>query len=275
MKITKSTLRKFIRESLEEKAGLWDNVHAKKERGEAPAKKGDDDYPDEKSWKAAQESDDLDEIAENMAMKSQMSTGGGSKLPKDDRGTLVRELETQLEKIKNSGGGSKNIAKEWLENFDKGEDFAKDKKFSLRTHPGQGGPTDEALMALQKELNPSAFGKLKKMFGFKEGKIRTTESRLRSQLRRIIRESIDGTAAGPNQGQTFLALTMSAIAADDYRKAANHIMDSFMIDDVFPEDEMALISALSALPTARRSPADIEAVADEWIEEYRAGSKSL
>ncbi len=132
----------------------------------------------------------ITKITENMAMKSQMSTGGGSKLPKDDRGTLVRELETQLEKIKNSGGGSKNIAKEWLENFDKGEDFAKDKKFSLRTHPGQGGPTDEALMALQKELNPSAFGKLKKMFGFKEGKIRTTESRLRSQLRRIIREAM-------------------------------------------------------------------------------------
>ena len=31
--------------------GLWDNVHAKRERGEEPAKKGDKDYPDEKSWK--------------------------------------------------------------------------------------------------------------------------------------------------------------------------------------------------------------------------------
>ncbi len=33
------------------KRGLWDNVHAKRKRGEKPAKKGDKDYPDEKSWK--------------------------------------------------------------------------------------------------------------------------------------------------------------------------------------------------------------------------------
>ena len=33
------------------KRGLWDNIHAKRKRGEKPAKKGDKDYPDEKSWK--------------------------------------------------------------------------------------------------------------------------------------------------------------------------------------------------------------------------------
>ena len=32
-------------ETLEEKKGLWANIHAKRERGEAPAKKGDKDYP--------------------------------------------------------------------------------------------------------------------------------------------------------------------------------------------------------------------------------------
>ena len=32
-------------ESLAEKKGLWDNIHAKRKRGEAPAKKGDKDYP--------------------------------------------------------------------------------------------------------------------------------------------------------------------------------------------------------------------------------------
>tara|TARA_S200000501_G_C20680682_1_gene680603 strand:+ start:618 stop:926 length:309 start_codon:yes stop_codon:yes gene_type:complete len=32
-------------ESLVEKKGLWDNIHAKRKRGEAPAKKGDKDYP--------------------------------------------------------------------------------------------------------------------------------------------------------------------------------------------------------------------------------------
>ena len=33
------------------KRGLWDNVHAKRARGEAPAKPGDKDYPDPKQWR--------------------------------------------------------------------------------------------------------------------------------------------------------------------------------------------------------------------------------
>jgi len=32
-------------QSIDEKKGLWDNIHAKRKRGEAPAKKGDKDYP--------------------------------------------------------------------------------------------------------------------------------------------------------------------------------------------------------------------------------------
>jgi hypothetical protein len=54
--VTKSQLRKLIRE-----AGLWDNVHAKRKEGRPAAKKGEKGYPDEKSWKAAQEADDSDE----------------------------------------------------------------------------------------------------------------------------------------------------------------------------------------------------------------------
>ena len=30
--------------------GLWDNIRAKRERGETPAKPGDKDYPDRKQW---------------------------------------------------------------------------------------------------------------------------------------------------------------------------------------------------------------------------------
>jgi hypothetical protein len=32
------------------KPGLWDRIHAKRKRGEAPAKPGDEDYPDKKQW---------------------------------------------------------------------------------------------------------------------------------------------------------------------------------------------------------------------------------
>lgn len=47
---------KLFEEFLEEKRGLWANIHAKRKRGEAPAKPGDEDYPDEEGWEAAQES---------------------------------------------------------------------------------------------------------------------------------------------------------------------------------------------------------------------------
>lgn len=47
---------KLFEEFIEEKKGLWANIHAKRKRGEKPAKKGDKDYPDEKGWKSATES---------------------------------------------------------------------------------------------------------------------------------------------------------------------------------------------------------------------------
>ena len=89
------------------------------------------------------------------------------------------------------------------------------------------------------------------------------------QLRQIIREAIAGVAVGPSKGSTFLDLTMRAIEDGDYRKAASYIMDSYMIDDIFPEDENNLMAALSSLPSARRTSADVEAVADEWLEGIR------
>lgn len=48
-----STIQELAKEA--GKRGLWDNVHAKRERGEEPAEKGDKDYPDEKSWKKTTE----------------------------------------------------------------------------------------------------------------------------------------------------------------------------------------------------------------------------
>jgi len=43
-----------LEDSLEEakkKKGLWANIHAKRKRGERPAKPGDAHYPEEKTWK--------------------------------------------------------------------------------------------------------------------------------------------------------------------------------------------------------------------------------
>lgn len=40
-----------VKEAVAKRKGLWDNIRAKRERGEAPAKPGDADFPDAKSWK--------------------------------------------------------------------------------------------------------------------------------------------------------------------------------------------------------------------------------
>jgi hypothetical protein len=56
MRITKTQLKQIIKEELAgvlEGDNLFQNIRAKRARGEAPAKKGDKDYPDEKSWKKA------------------------------------------------------------------------------------------------------------------------------------------------------------------------------------------------------------------------------
>jgi hypothetical protein len=42
------------------KPGLWDRIHAKRQRGEKPAQPGDADYPDEKSWKKTTKESSVD-----------------------------------------------------------------------------------------------------------------------------------------------------------------------------------------------------------------------
>jgi hypothetical protein len=64
----------------EESKGLWANIHAKRKRGESPAKPGDKDYPDKKSWDKASKSESLseqeyDEACEMMENLSFMSEG--------------------------------------------------------------------------------------------------------------------------------------------------------------------------------------------------------
>ena len=48
-------------ENIEEGEGLWANIHAKRKRGEKPAKPGDEDYPDKKAWDKASKSEEISE----------------------------------------------------------------------------------------------------------------------------------------------------------------------------------------------------------------------
>ena len=52
MRLSREHLKKIILEEIKE-SNLFQNIRAKRARGEAPAKPGDEDYPDEKSWKKA------------------------------------------------------------------------------------------------------------------------------------------------------------------------------------------------------------------------------
>jgi hypothetical protein len=59
--------RKSTNES-EEESNLFANIRAKRARGEQPAKKGDKDYPDEKSWKKATKKESIEEYYEVAAL---------------------------------------------------------------------------------------------------------------------------------------------------------------------------------------------------------------
>ena len=90
------------------------------------------------------------------------------------------------------------------------------------------------------------------------------------KLRSLIREAIAGHVHGDPEKEAFLDRAVRGVQTGEYRKAAAAVMDSFMIDDVFPEEEQMLIDMLTALPAGSR-PAEIEAVADQWIAGFRAG----
>jgi len=88
----------------EESKGLWANIHAKRKKGEAPAKKGDKDYPDKKSWDKASKSESLseeeyDEACSMMERLSFVSEGEKCGFQEIDAPEL-NEAEYQGRKVK-------------------------------------------------------------------------------------------------------------------------------------------------------------------------------
>ena len=66
-------------ESIEEKAGLWANIHAKRARGEKMRKKGDPGAPTPEAIKRAQES--IDDIETNLKMVNEVCGAGEQGTP--------------------------------------------------------------------------------------------------------------------------------------------------------------------------------------------------
>lgn len=124
-------------------------------------------------------------------MRTGMTSGGKGPmldLPPKSRDQLQKEIRPQLDAAIKSGK-TKGIPQGWIDAAAVEKIHDKDPKFSLYTPEDRGGPTDEDLMALQKALNPTIFGKFKKMFGFKESVgAQQTMKVTKSQLARIIKE---------------------------------------------------------------------------------------
>ena len=67
------------------KKGLWDNIHAKRKRGEKPAKPGDEDYPNKKSWdKVTKEEEEVIQEAEHQGRK--VTLNKPTRCGKDEKG---------------------------------------------------------------------------------------------------------------------------------------------------------------------------------------------
>lgn len=64
----------FDEYNLEESKGLWANIHAKRERGESPAKPGDKDYPDKKQWKKLTSEDEENVKSDNYMFWENLET---------------------------------------------------------------------------------------------------------------------------------------------------------------------------------------------------------
>ena len=94
------------------------------------------------------------------------------------------------------------------------------------------------------------------------------------QLRRIIKEELaitGGPAAGPNLGRQWIDVVMDELATGDVDMAADAIMNSFWLDDTWSKEEEALEDMLASLGT-NPSAEEVNAVAVEWLDGYRAGN---
>ena len=80
---TKKTVKALRGESIEEKNGLWANIHAKRARGEKMRKKGEEGAPTPEAIKRAQESfsEDLDAIMSNLDMVNEVAGEGEQGTP--------------------------------------------------------------------------------------------------------------------------------------------------------------------------------------------------
>ena len=115
---------KLFEEFANEKNGLWANIHAKRKRGETPAKPGDEDYPEEEDWETAQESLDEGFVLTDLRDKY------GIDLDLYDNGKYLELSRIVIPKEKRGGGIGSEI-------MDQINDFADSKGLKIYLTPSK------------------------------------------------------------------------------------------------------------------------------------------
>jgi histone H3/H4 len=113
----------------------------------------------------------------------------------------------------------------------------------------------------------------------KDTKMKITKRQLRriikEEKQKLVKEAIRGTIHGDPNKESFLDIAMDAVSQADYKRAAGAIMDSYFLDDYWPEEEQALIDMLASSRQRATAPAttmEIEAIADDWMSARTAGT---
>lgn len=86
--------------SLDEKKGLWDNIHAKKERGEKPLTKGQEGYPDKKQWnKLTKEEISNNKLTENKNTMNKVEYKNIVKAMLESAGQTLSTMDSNEKKV--------------------------------------------------------------------------------------------------------------------------------------------------------------------------------
>jgi hypothetical protein len=105
--------KKDITEMVMNENGLWDNIRAKRKRGEKPAKPGDEDYPDKKGWdKAVAASKNEGDSSISNTNYGQEIKNGVSKMKagaKEIGGSIVNGIMNVLSKEEKGHFTNKNV----------------------------------------------------------------------------------------------------------------------------------------------------------------------
>ena len=147
---------KTFEDFVSEKRGLWDNIHAKRKRGEAPAKKGDKDYP--KTLNVEGLTGDRALRARQM-QDSDIKKGGGKRTDADRDtafrlGTGTSEDRVSQKKRKGvSAQGKGNAAKRRMNEEEVMEQMSREKFDTMSGKPSSALSRGGETSTIQKKIN--------------------------------------------------------------------------------------------------------------------------